>query len=211
MRISSRGGFSVIDRKKRFAIIIVLVCLLACALIARYFNYTGLPPVPDSMTQLNALLEGKTGSSQTAPAEAAAPVEGQADKAATKPHTDAPKVEFENKLINQAAGNAATDILEIEDKYTLPPARLAPDMFTFSSLPNNAPVAEFPLVLVGQKNLEWYRTRSGNEGGGAAGLEGAPQASIYGHPPKTPPSTPPGPPGPPGPPEPPPEVSTSGL
>jgi hypothetical protein len=47
----------------------------------------------------------------------------------------------------------------VKDRVELPPAKLAPDMFSFDVLPFDAPLAEFPIVLVWQKHREWYVTR----------------------------------------------------
>ena len=208
------------DSNKRFAVIILLLCVLACSLIASYFYYMAHSSTPDNLARLQAMLNAKTddlnpAAQNTSPtAEETKP---QAGNTAGKPDDNTAKVKFDSKLTGLTAGEAEDATHKADDQYVLPPPRLAPDMFTFSSLPNNAPVAEFPLVLVGQKSLEWYRTRSGNDGGGAIGAPGAELASIHGRPPgpppgpPTPPGPPPEPPEPPKPPPPPPEVSPSGL
>jgi len=202
------------DNIKRIDLRILSLGGLICSLVAGYFYYVSLAPAPDNQAQLQALLRG-SGRDKTPSTEAANPADGQTDKTPGKPSTDASKVEFNNKLANPAPTTADTIIQKTANKDFLPPARLAPDMFSFSSLPNNAPMAEFPITLVGQKNLEWYKTRTGPEGGVDAGI----QSSVYGRPPGLPPGPLPGPPGPPEPPippvppgpKPPPEVSTSGL
>ncbi len=207
------------DQNKRFPIIILLLCVVACSLIAGYFYYLSLTPELDNMSRLQAMLKGDKSNNDSAPSTKAVTTSGPilpANTTSDKPDIDVAKVEFESKLAGLAAGTTDADLQKTSEKYALPPPRLAPDMFTFFSLPSDAPFAEFPLVLVGQKNLEWVRTRSGTDGGGAMGVDGSQPSSIYGNPHPKPPPTPPGPPGPPGPPpgpppNPPPEVSTSGL
>ncbi|MEI6166305.1 MAG: hypothetical protein WCS52_03850 [bacterium] len=207
------------DSNKRFNIIILLLCVLACSLIASYFFFVSRTPEPDNLAELQAMLKGNE-SSQTPASEPAPSGEANTQPGSPpsdKPNAAPPKVEFGNKLATMTAVDAEIAAQKPTDKYELPPPRIARDMFTFSSLPNDAPVAEFPLVLVGQKNLERYKTLSGKEGGGAFGGSGGSRTSHGATPPPTPkppPSPPPGPPpGPPPipPPEPPPEVSTSGL
>lgn len=197
-------------RSKRMILSLAWLGLLAALLVASYFLYVTLPPTPTPHAQLDALLNGEV--KTPPPAEALLSSEGtppKPDSVAGKPRADMAKTEFESKLTDAMATEKEPDKLE---KDYLPPPRLAPDMFVFSSLPFNAPVAEFPLVLVGQKNLEWYRPPVGMTGGGMDGGGGDNSPSIYRNPPVKPPKPPPGPRPPPGPPpKPPPEVSNSGL
>ncbi len=208
------------DNDKRFAIIIILLCLLACSFIGSYFYYETLTPAPDNLARLKDLLS-KTELDTTPATSTPSPAGTDAllDKSAEKPKENTGKVEFNDKLNGLATTETTTTIKETSDKDVLPPPRLAPNMFIFSTLVNDAPISEFPLVLVGQKSLDWYRTRSGNDGGGAIGVDGNVPSSIYSQPPTptptppapNPPTPEPPPTPPPKPPRPPPEVSPSGL
>ncbi len=212
-------GVTILKANNRqFTIAIIVVGVLVCALIMAYFTVfapkvdmpdlsklQGTPaPQEDKPTSQEPITPAPADqptvqqAAQGTPAAAPAPVEFGTGKAADV----GPKAEEDTKL----------DTI----KAVSPAARLAPDMFSYSALPFDAPLAEFPLVLVGQKNLEWYKAPREVIGGSPGGIGTAP-LSIYGRPPSPPPkpTPPPGGGGPPGPPEkppkPPPEVSTSGL
>ena len=208
----------------RFTVILVLLALIICGVIAGYFAF--MTPAPKKM-DLAAILKILNLDIYTAENEieipaAKPPLEngppGNAlvppPPAGTTPAAKLPMAEFVHEKIKGVDTRAEFTSGMTAFRTVLPPAKLAPDMFVFSTLPFDAPVAEFPIVLVWQKNLEWTRTRTGDRsGGGPSGLAGG---TIYGKTPP-PPVTPPTPPGPPGPPEPPvpptppPEVSKSGL
>jgi hypothetical protein len=199
----------------------IVVGLLLCSLILAYFTVLAPPVEMPDLTRLKAApavpgaLSASPGPITPAPATqepATRPPEPQPAPGSVS--AAPPPVEF---------GTGKADVLGPKTEFglnpagiraVLPSARLAPDMFAYATLPYDAPLAEFPLVLVGQKYLEWYKTTSEPIGVSA----GIGSASIYGRPP-TPPGTPPTPPGPPPgpppkppkPPKPPPEVSTSGI
>lgn len=199
---------SVKDSNKRFAIIVALLGGIACALIASYFSFSDLSQPAPHHAQLQALLTGNSTDSRLSANSSATPV---AD--AEKPSASPAEVEFTSKQATPLADLGA-EFEKKNDRDVLPPNRIAPDMFSFATLPYDAPVAEFPLVLVGQRNLEWYITPKEPELGGIGGVYDS-RSSIAGRPPGPPPGTPPsggGPGGPPGgPSKPPPEVSNSGL
>ncbi len=196
--------------KRRLAIIALLSIGLLCSLIASYFYFSSHPLKRNDLTQL---LDFKKGDEATQTDKTLQPT-GQ--KIFSSAESDLPQGPSDTGASQAGLGDIGSAGLDPDahhdaGKYALPSPRIAPNMFAFSSLRNNAPVAQFPLELVGQKNLEWYRTRGANEGGTIN--DG--QLSIHRRPPPgrpPPPGPPPGPPGPPGPPPgPPPEVSTSGL
>lgn len=117
------------------------------------------------------------------------------------------KAEFSLKV---KEGNPRAEFKALPTTFNvIIPPKLAPNMFSFSQLPYDAPAAVFPLVLVGQRNLEWVPTIPGGR------IEGA-VTPVYAAPrptPSTPTPTPSPNPGPTPTPTPPPqpEVSTSGL
>ena len=78
--------------------------------------------------------------------------------AGTTPSGKLPKAEFTEAHGSADANKAGTTPDRFAFRTVLPPSKLSVDMFAFSSLPFDAPVAEFPLVLVWQKNHgEWRR------------------------------------------------------
>jgi len=131
----------------------------------------------------------------------------------TSPVEKVPTAAFTDKQLKPFETEAGVPNRLFTLNTVFPPSKLASYMFAFSSLPFDAPVAEFPLVLVWQKNLDWAKGTTGERGGSVP--SSLPSGTIYGKAkPGSPPGQPPGPPGPtpPGPtPRPPPEVSTSGL
>lgn len=188
---------------RRFAIILILISLLIFGGMGVYFKYfahdvtmpnlANLQKRPD-MDALDAAQKASSETDLTPPS--------------TKPKPSE-LTDGKPKVTELPSTHIGTDGIH----STYPAARVAPDMFPFQSIPFDAPLAEFPLVLVGQKNLELYKVpRTPGDGGMPEG----PGSSIYGRPSGRPvPPTPPGPPGPPGPPTPPipptPPVSRSGL
>lgn len=122
----------------------------------------------------------------------------------THSQAQAPKAEMTSQ---QSKENTLSDD---SAKRVLPPARLASDDFPYQNLPFDAPVAEFPLVLVWQKQLELDQIREMS--GSSADPMLDMRNNIYrvpGNPPGPPPGPPPHPPGP-KPPKPPVE-SNAGL
>lgn len=199
---------------RQFTMAIIIAGIMACSLILAYF--TVLAPTTEMPDAMN--LKAKPGTTPGPVLSALGPAEKSPEpqKAAGTPSAAPPPVEFTAGKADAIGPKADFSIKTDVVLTVLPPARLAPEMFAYSSLPFDAPLAEFPLVLVGQKYLEWYKTPRDPLGASAGGIGSSP---IYGRPP--PPGTPPTPPGPPRPPppqpppqpppKPPPEVSTSGI
>lgn len=199
---------------QRLIILLALLGLLTCILAACYFLYARQDTTLNPQAQLDALLNRQEPSSPSPEPER--PGESTAlkpDPAAGIPKADMTKTAFESKLAESTSmDKEKEDAANKREKDYIPPPRLAPDMFAFESVPFDAPIAKFPLVLVGQKDLEWYPSRVRRETGGIEGGGGSP--SFYRNSPNRPPTPtpPPGPRPPPGkPPKPPPEVSNSGL
>lgn len=196
------------NNNRRFIILVVLLGMLICGSILAYFNF--ITPAP-AISPLALTLKPATPvqvAPQTPPPQEPKPETPRKLETAPPP---VPPSEFPKTKIKDVAPTADFNSRELAPKNLLANTKLAPEMFAFNTLPYDAPLAQFPLVLVWQKNLEWYKT----VGGRIAGSIAPPSGNIYGRPPSSPP-TPPEPPEPPPkpppePPEPPPEVSTSGL
>ncbi|MEI6564969.1 MAG: hypothetical protein WCO42_11760 [bacterium] len=208
------------NNNKRFTVILMVMGAMMCSVIAGYFYYIAPPTPPPSLPNIyetgNEPVVKTTSDPSPLPAGEARlnPLAGLNNNGpSAKTEFVAPRLQAQDE---KGEMKAAEEVL-----HEAPPLpRLAPDMFAFSSLPYDAPMAEFPLVLVGQKNVEWPKIMSVGQGvsGGFGGPAGPP-STIYSKPTGEPPVVPPvrPPPGPPGPPEipptphPPPEVSYSGL
>jgi len=219
------GDHGVNYKDHRFGFWIGIIGLLVCGMITAYYAYF-VPTRPKlDLRAIQKILNldiFTTESELDIPGTTRlATQQGSPDQSnlvqktmGTTPSGKLPKAEFTEAHGSADANKAGTTPDRFAFRTVLPPSKLSVDMFAFSSLPFDAPVAEFPLVLVWQKNLEWAKTMTGDRvGAWKVGPGSLTPGSIYGKaPPGTPPSRPPGPPGPPGPPpRPPPEVSTSGL
>lgn len=218
------------NNNRRFIILVVLLGMLICGSILAYFSFiTPAPAISPLALTLKPAAPVQVAPQTPPPQEPqpatpqepppARPREQQPSTPRESPpatprklETAAPPVEFEKTQIKDMAPTADFNSRELAPKNLLSTTKLDPEMFVFNTLPYDAPLAQFPLVLVWQKNLEWYKT----VGGRTAGSIAPPSGNIYGRPPSrppTPPNPPPNPPPkpPPEPPKPPPEVSTSGL
>ena len=219
-------GLNVKLENHRFSVILIALSLLICGVIAGYYLFVAPPPEKMDLAAIMKVLNldiYTTENEADIPASAKLTAENVTpNQPLNIPKTDnntpiakPPLAEFAHQNIKVIDYRAEFTSSKTSFRTVLPPAKLAPSMFVFSTLPFDAPIAEFPLVLVWQKNLEWTKTRTGDRGGAGAPSPLSPGV-IYGKtppPPVTPPPiNPPGPPEPPGPPPaPPPEVSYSGL
>lgn len=189
------------DRNKLYMGAAVLLAAVACLAIVLHYAFTEPPVIPD-LTELSHLHPAVPTASGTPP-----PQPGSGDpSAATRPQTPptlspapkAPSADFSTKV---------DDSLKMALRF-----RLKPEEFAFDAIPYDAPLAEFPLVLVDQRSREWYLTRDmemdSRLSPAEADILDRMQTDIHGGGGK-PPSGPPKP--PPGRPEVPPEESYSGL
>jgi hypothetical protein len=195
-------------RHRLFMLGAFLLVAVACGGIILHFTLAETVPMPD-LANLQSLAAVTPSSlrpvTPAPPASAARPSPlGQSTPAqpstlpALQPTaTKAPNADFSEKM---------TDGLN-----TVPEMLLRPEEFAFDALPYDAPVAEFPLVLVDQYFRDPYMARDmemdSRLSPSEADIITRMQADISGTP-RPPPVTPPPPPGPGGPP---PEESNSGL
>lgn len=149
------GSYALNARKSRLIIWgAVGLALSACLGIVVYHS------VPDSSTSLDLseylerpALAGEGHSARHAsdrgqPSTGTGPGSPSFSGAGTLPGANAPRANMVAKL------DGLPPMIEIVDKRVTPPARVASDDFPFQELPYDAPVAEFPIVLVWQKQLE---------------------------------------------------------
>lgn len=176
------------NRNRLFMVAALLMAFLACVGIVVHFTLSAPPVIPD-LASLGTLPTIVPGAPKATGPLSQIPPSGPPQPQATPSLPPAPKIESQAELDKQ---------LRESIRF-----RLKPEEFVFDSLPHDAPLAEFPLVLVDQRLREWYLTHD------VMSPNGVEPSERHGPPPKPPPRPPPGP--PPGPPPEPPEESTSGL
>jgi hypothetical protein len=116
----------------------ILISLVTCGAIITYFQFQ--PPVVPDLAALASLpvITPSIPASTTPQAPVATPGDASQLGAPQQPGAPQPTAEFDA----QGAG----------DRFTATrPDQLLPEMFAFDSLPFDAPVAVFPIVLVDQK------------------------------------------------------------
>ncbi|MEI6789015.1 MAG: hypothetical protein WCL49_11120, partial [bacterium] len=160
---------------QKFTIAGIIIGIMACASIMAYFSlFTPKVEMPDlsQFQKTSEQPEDKPPAPQPAPQGQPPEQSGPKTPPETPSATPLP-VQFTSE-------KADLPPPENPERIDLPPStRLAPDMFVYSTLPFDAPMAEFPLVLVGQKSLEWYKATVVSRGGISSGGSGDGPPPIY--------------------------------
>jgi hypothetical protein len=190
-----------------------LLVAVACGAIILHFALAETTPIPD-LANLRSLAAVTPSSLPVAPSQPLsadqtssrrqpAPAQPSARPAVLPTATKVPNADF--------VGGVPKELISVLE------LRLRPEEFAFDALPYDAPVAEFPLVLVDQNFRDPYMVRDmemdSRLSPSDADILARLQADIHGapRPPTVTPLPPPGPGGPGGPEVPPPEESNSGL
>jgi len=196
---------------KRFTTLLVIAGLLIMGLMAAYIEFAA------NRTAATAAA-AKLAPTTPAPNQGQPSARVTNTPAPTTPNATPPEILFPKATTTDKPGPLVQFVAQ---KTPTTPAislpKLTPDLFAFDTLPYDAPIVQFPLVLVGQRDLDWTKTVIKPTGGGIS----PPSTAVYGSTPPVPrPPTPQPVPPPPPPPTPhpvptpgpiPPEVSTSGL
>ena len=128
----------------------IVAAVLACCGIIAYFAIANRNSAPVIPTFVRPVVQPVPVAVYTPPAPSAPQPETPTPPVVTPPPAPppppAPVVKTEKKEPDVIAA-------------LIPPPRVTPEMFVFTPLPFDAVLAEFPLVLVGQKQREWYVTR----------------------------------------------------
>lgn len=145
-------------------IMIGAVVAAVVAVLAIVWHFATAPEVQDpfrQLAQLNVAPAEPRGTPPPPPPTAPPPGESerqpQGEPPAAAPSAVMPPSGMQPQPPTQPEGikqDLARTVVE-----PLIPRRLEPEYFVFMPLPFDAPLAEFPLVLVWQKNREWYRIR----------------------------------------------------
>lgn len=145
---------------KTILIIATALAIVACLIIVGHFATR--PTESDPFAQLTDLnVPALTPPSPPSPVEP----KPEATPAQVPPPPPEPKAETPAPTLAPPTLKASTQTEGPKQAQTapiiapMPPRRLAPGVFVYEPIPHDAPVAEFPLVLVWQKDREWYRIR----------------------------------------------------
>lgn len=131
------------DRDRKFILLAIIACLLICGAIVSYYYW---------QNQKNRHGAGYA-TARVAPTEPLPPLP-PVPTPAPKETKEPPKIAPTQTAPQKSAG----------PKPTAPRTHsLAPPDFVYRPLPYDAPLAEFPIVLVWQKRREWYRPPGGKE------------------------------------------------
>lgn len=155
------------DSDRKFIILAILAGLIICGGIVAYFYWQN--------------LRGGRGADYAAPrvipVEPSTPPATPPPAPAPKETKEPPKLAPPRPEIDKAATKGPTPAF---------PHTLAPPDFVYKPIPHDAPLAEFPIMLVWQKRREWYRP----PGGGELPIS-PPPFSVVPKPPRVPPTVPP--------------------